>query len=255
MQLEYRAVADVSASADGNTIMGWACRFNEPADLGMFVERVMPAAFTRTLNNGVSKVRLLAGHSAAALPVGTIDVLEQRAEGLWLEARVADTAVGKDIKTLAREGHPVGLSIGFSVPSGGDSWSNDHRERTLTEIRLHEVSVVGAPAYDNADIVGIRSLDSLLSATASLRVGKKLSAASADSLKAAVATLMGMLSDAGVDTADLADLTRSEDAAEVETIAEDTAEPAILDLPAIDLDALAAKAAVVLDEVITASAA
>ncbi len=48
-----------------------------------------------------------------------------------LETRVADS-----------------MSFGFSVPRGGDVWSPDGGQRTLTEVRLHEVSVVtGQPAY------------------------------------------------------------------------------------------------------------
>jgi hypothetical protein len=40
------------------------------------------------------------------------------------------------------------MSFGFSVPPKGDRWSDDGAQRTLTEIRLHEVSVVTFPAYE-----------------------------------------------------------------------------------------------------------
>jgi exonuclease VII small subunit len=57
------------------------------------------------------------------------------------------------------------MSFGFSVPSGGDSWSADGQTRELREVRLHEVSIVtGFPAYQ-ATTASVRSLDGLVEAT------------------------------------------------------------------------------------------
>lgn len=235
--IEYRDLTELSGEGDGSTISGWACRFNEAADLGAFKETVKRGAFARTLTAQVGKIRLLAGHDSGALPVGSITRLEERADGLWLEASIADTTVGRDVKALAAGGHPIGLSIGFSVPSGGDSWSQDGRERTLTEARLHEISLVGAPAYDNADVVGIRSLDALLAATASLQAGNALSDGSAERLKRAVSTIVDLLRASGTDVSEM--FGQSAPAA-----------PAELAAPAADLsdlDSLASKAGAVLD--------
>jgi hypothetical protein len=57
------------------------------------------------------------------------------------------------------------MSFGFSVPKGGDSWSDDGQERELREVRLHEASIVtGFPAYE-ATTAQVRSLDGLVDAT------------------------------------------------------------------------------------------
>jgi len=192
--IEYRELGQVEIRADApDHIMGWACRFGEPTDLGVFTEVVSPGAFSRTVSQQSGKIRLLAGHDPSALPLGTITRLEERAAGLWLEARIADTSTGRDVMALARGGHQLGLSIGFSVAGSGQSWSDDRQVRTLTEVRLHEVSVVGAPAYPNAEVVGVRSLDALLSATASLRVGKVLSAANTAKVREAINALTDLL--------------------------------------------------------------
>jgi HK97 family phage prohead protease len=245
--IEYRdLMGEIRTEGDGSTIMGWACRFNEPADLGAFKETVQRNAFDRTIANQGGKIRLLAGHSASALPAGSITLLQPRDQGLWLEARVADTAFGRDVKALARDGHPIGLSIGFSVPDGGQAWSNDRTERSLTELRLHEISLVGAPAYDNADVVGVRAAEALLAATANLRVGKKLSASSADSMKSAVATLVSLLADAGISTDDLI-------AVGVEEVIEEAAGDLLPGGDEIDLEALASKANGVLSELLPAA--
>jgi hypothetical protein len=67
--------------------------------------------------------------------------------------------------TLLRRGDVDSMSFGFSVPRGGDAWSDDGQERELREVRLHEVSIVtGFPAYQ-ATTATVRSLDGLVDAT------------------------------------------------------------------------------------------
>ncbi len=58
------------------------------------------------------------------------------------------------------------MSFGFSVPRGGDKFSDDGSTRELREVRLYEVSVVtGFPAYE-ATSASVRSLDKLAQRTA-----------------------------------------------------------------------------------------
>lgn len=54
------------------------------------------------------------------------------------------------------------MSFGFSVPRGGDSWSEDGSSRELREIILHEVSVVtGFPAYPATEGAQVRSTEEI----------------------------------------------------------------------------------------------
>ena len=56
------------------------------------------------------------------------------------------------------------MSFGFTVPAGGDSWSDDGAKRELREINLFEVSVVTFPAYE-ATTAQVRAVDALADKT------------------------------------------------------------------------------------------
>jgi len=72
-----------------------------------------------------------------------------------------DTQAARDLKELMRRGVVDSMSFGFSVPRGGDSWSEDGNTRELREVMLHEVSVVtGFPAYE-ATSAAVRSIEKI----------------------------------------------------------------------------------------------
>jgi hypothetical protein len=53
------------------------------------------------------------------------------------------------------------MSFGFSVPKNGDIWNEERTERTLKEVRLHEVSIVTSfPAYASTT-AQVRTIDIL----------------------------------------------------------------------------------------------
>jgi hypothetical protein len=45
--------------------------------------------------------------------------LEERADAAWGAWRVSDTMLGNEVLALARDGVPLGLSIGFAEVPGG----------------------------------------------------------------------------------------------------------------------------------------
>jgi hypothetical protein len=86
------------------------------------------------------------------------------------------------------------MSFGFSVPRGGDMWSEDGMRRTLTEVRLHEVSAVtGMPAYASTS-ASVRKLAArtaideqvLADALTQLESGAELDSAQADLIRGIV---------------------------------------------------------------------
>jgi phage head maturation protease len=58
---------------------------------------------------------------------------------------------------LARDGVPLGLSVGFLEVPGGSQWSADRRRVTRTRAALDHVAVVRVPAYAGAAVAGVRA--------------------------------------------------------------------------------------------------
>lgn len=190
--VEYRQwdseTAEVRAvDGDGMTFVGYAARFNSRSeDLG-FREWIMPGAFTRTLRSR-NEIKAFLNHNTdivlGSTRAGTLR-LEQDDRGLLAQISLPDTQAGRDLAVSVARGDVSGMSFGFSVPKGGDSWSDDGTERTLSEIALHEVSpVTGFPAY-RATTAAVRTLpwlahragldvDELADAMAAFQAGQSL---------------------------------------------------------------------------------
>ena len=163
-QIEFGAMTDAE-DAGGMTFYGYAAAFRSPSEPLPFTETIAPGAFSRTLKSR-NQVMLLMNHDTgrvlASRRAGTLRLSED-AYGLRVEADLPDTTDGRDLAVLLKRGDITSMSFGFTVPEGGDYWS-DENNRELRDIRLHEVSVVAFPAY-SASAAGIRSVDLLADKT------------------------------------------------------------------------------------------
>jgi HK97 family phage prohead protease len=152
---------------DGMHFSGYAAVFNSASEPLPFIERIAPGAFANSLSSR-NEIKMFVNHDTtrvlASKRAGTLRLSED-AHGLRVEADLPPTTDGKDLAILMKRGDVDSMSFGFSVPSGGDTWSPDGATRELREVRLHEVSIVTAfPAY-TATSAGVRSLDNLAAAT------------------------------------------------------------------------------------------
>jgi HK97 family phage prohead protease len=173
-KVERRVKTDVdfelrveAAEADGMRFTGYAAVFNSDSEPLPFIERIMPGAFKRSLKSR-NEVKLFKNHNMDEVLASTRSKtlrLTEDSKGLLAEATLPDTTAGRDLAVLMKRGDVHAMSFGFSVPSKGDSWSDDGMTRQLKEIRLHEVSIVtGFPAYE-ATTASVRSLDILATRT------------------------------------------------------------------------------------------
>jgi HK97 family phage prohead protease len=165
--IEFRAVTG-DLSGDGNTFVGYAAMFDVPSEPLPFIERIAQGAFGKTLRNRRRDVRMYVNHDSnlllASKRSGTLR-LEEDDRGLRVEADLPDTTYANDLRVLMQSGVVDKMSFGFQVPRGGDTWSDDGRERTLRQVELFEVSVVtGFPAYDQTT-AAVRSLDRISTRT------------------------------------------------------------------------------------------
>jgi hypothetical protein len=79
--------------------------------------------------------------------------------GLYVEATLPDNTDGRDIAESIRRGDIDSMSFGFSAQPGGETWSKDGALRTLTDVKLYEVSIVAWPAYSStAGTTSVRAL-------------------------------------------------------------------------------------------------
>ena len=156
-----------AAEGAGMTFVGYGAVFNSDSEPLPFTERIAPGAFSRSLRSR-NEIKMFVNHDTtqvlASKRAGTLRLSED-SHGLRVEADLPDTTAGRDMAFLIKRGDVADMTFGFSVPRGGDSWSDDGATRELREVRLHEVSIVtGFPAYA-ATTASVRSLDGLVEAT------------------------------------------------------------------------------------------
>lgn len=151
----------------GMAFSGYAAVFNSPSEPLPFIETIAPGAFARSLKSR-NNIRMYMNHDSSMLLATTkakTMTLAEDAKGLFVNADLPATSVGRDLSILMQRGDVNSMSFGFTVPQGGDRWSEDGMNRELRQIRLFEVSVVtGFPAYE-ATSAQVRSLDALATRT------------------------------------------------------------------------------------------
>ena len=172
-QVETRRITsndfELRADPQGNgmSFTGYAAVFNSPSEPLPFIERIAPGAFSRSLKSK-NNVRMYMNHDSSMLLATTRAKtlrLSEDSKGLLVDASLPDTSIGRDLSVLMQRGDVNSMSFGFTVPSGGDMWSDDGQSRELRQIKLYEVSVVtGFPAY-SATTAAVRSLDALATRT------------------------------------------------------------------------------------------
>ena len=143
-------------------IRGHAAVFNELSeDLGGFREQIRPGAFSTSIRQ--DDVRALHNHNSDHVlgrsSAATLELSEDE-RGLAVEIIPPDTQVGRDLLVSLERGDIREMSFGFAVRPGGQEFSEDENGqiiRTLTDVRLFDVSTVAFPAYPATD-VAVRSL-------------------------------------------------------------------------------------------------
>jgi uncharacterized protein len=149
----------VRDGGDGRTLHGPVLPWGVEARV-MDDGRLVTETFERGALQGTdpARVPLTATHprDAGTLPIGVTLSIEDRADAAWGAWRVSDTMIGNEVLALARDGVPLGLSIGFEEVAGGSRWSANRQRVTRTRAALDHIAVVRVPAYAGAGVAGVR---------------------------------------------------------------------------------------------------
>ncbi len=139
-------------------VYGQRTAIGDPKSYG-FYEQIEKGAFDRALAED-QDVRFLVDHDSsrvlARTASGTLNLSSDK-KGLFVQADLADTSVGRDLRVLLERGDVSQMSFGFVVAA--DEWKTqkDGTElRTIKDVDLFDVSAVTFPAYPQTD-AAIRS--------------------------------------------------------------------------------------------------
>jgi HK97 family phage prohead protease len=151
-------------SGSAGVIAGYAAMFNRASvDLGGFREVLAPGAFRSTLAKvaeGQHDVLALTEHDhknlLGRLTAGNLTLTEDRV-GLRFTLELPDTQLGRDVRELVGRGILRGMSFSFATVR--DAWVKDGgtRRRTVHDLTMYEVSVVGSPAYPATSVAATRA--------------------------------------------------------------------------------------------------
>lgn len=162
MTMERRDFPVEIRAADDEKLEGHAAVFNsDSVDLGGFIERIAPGAFSRSVSeaeSGKAMIHALWSHDPA-IPLGSIrgGKLRLAEDGTGLAFTLSPKRLTPAQLDAVRDGD-MRMSFGFRTRK--DSWEKREGKnvRTLIDVDLFEVSLVASPAYPDTT-VALRSME------------------------------------------------------------------------------------------------
>jgi HK97 family phage prohead protease/HK97 family phage major capsid protein len=123
-------------------ISGYAAYFGNKDSYNDIIQK---GAFTNFLaSDDVKRIKLCYQHEGDKV-IGVFTKLEEDDKGLFFEAMISNTTLGKDIATLVEDGALNEFSIGYCVKTA--SYPDENSDlRILTDIYLYEISIVSRAA-------------------------------------------------------------------------------------------------------------
>jgi HK97 family phage prohead protease len=138
-------------------IKGYASMFNNKDSDGDIINR---GAYTKTLQENAERIAFLYQHNMNQ-PIGKPLSMKEDEKGLFIEAKISDSSLGKDVKTMVSEGILKEFSVGF-IPIKEDLQKDVNY---IKEIKLFEFSLVTLAANPLAKVTeykGTKSVDNLM---------------------------------------------------------------------------------------------
>ena len=152
---EFKSFSFELESADESTgeFSGYAAVFGNRDSGNDIIEK---GAFAKTIVEDFNRIKILALHNDCWLPVGRPIELREDDRGLFIKGKISDTSMGRDIRTLLKDGVLSELSIGYDAIDFDYDSKTDTRH--LRRIKLWEVSIVTWAMNEQARINEVKSL-------------------------------------------------------------------------------------------------
>tara|TARA_R110001592_G_scaffold133073_2_gene348215 strand:+ start:2933 stop:3592 length:660 start_codon:yes stop_codon:yes gene_type:complete len=138
-------------------IKGYASMFNNKDSDGDIITK---GAYAKTLQENSERIAFLYQHNMNQ-PIGKPLSMKEDEKGLFIEAKISDSSLGKDVKTMVSEGILKEFSVGF-IPIKEDL---QREVNYIKEIKLFEFSLVTLAANPLAKVTeykGTKSVDNLM---------------------------------------------------------------------------------------------
>lgn len=143
--MENRSFEIRTTDMEKREVSGMAVPYNDTIDIGGgWSERFESGAV-----NLDADVKLFRDHKEI---IGKVTELRDEEDGLWITAKVSDTALGNETLELVKDGAIRSFSVGF-VPV-----TDEKLNKTIIrkKVDLKEVSLVAFPAYTAASVTEVR---------------------------------------------------------------------------------------------------
>ena len=152
---EFKSFSFELESTDESTgeCSGYAAVFGNGDSGNDIIEK---GAFAKTIVEDFNRIKILALHNDCWLPVGRPIELREDDRGLFIKGKISDTSMGRDIRTLLKDGVLSELSIGYDAIDFDYDSKTDTRH--LRRIKLWEVSIVTWAMNEQARIDEVKSL-------------------------------------------------------------------------------------------------
>ena len=148
----------IKSADDTGVFTGYGSVFDVVDSYSDVVQR---GAFLETLNEWAQKGRLppILWQHRLAEPIGVFTKIHEDDHGLHVEGRllVDDDPLARRAFAHLRAKSITGLSIGYTIKSGGGRWDDQAGVYRLTNLNLCEISLVTIPANDQAVVDSVKS--------------------------------------------------------------------------------------------------
>jgi HK97 family phage prohead protease len=172
---EARSVTftDMDVAKDGRSFRGYAAVYGQEADLGKFIEVMVPPALSQDVVNRSGNLPMLWDHNASLPPLattggGSLRVTSDK-KGLLVEADIDERhMLGPTIMSMLERGDVKGMSFGFMVDRAKGQNLEQRNGRVYRTIRglqkLLDVSPTWNPAYvsTSAELRSLRQMAVLI---------------------------------------------------------------------------------------------